>query len=74
MLVVLGLDNSQRKIGLMVENVVREFGLAALDRFAAYDDAAFGEVQLFANLRVDIPAGSLERGGDVLRTYVALVE
>ena len=55
--VVLGLDEPQGDVRLEVEDVVGPFGLAAGDELAADDDAALGEVDLFADLQQGIPAG-----------------
>ena len=42
--VVLGLDDGDRDVRLVVENVVGALGLAAGDQLAADDDAALGEL------------------------------
>ena len=47
--------------GLVVEDVVGFLGLAALDRLAANDDAALGEVDLLADLRHHVPLSPLAR-------------
>ena len=43
--VVLGLDQRERDVGLVVEDVVGALGLAAGDQLAADDDAALGEAR-----------------------------
>jgi len=48
--------------------------LAAGDQPAADDDPAFGERDLLANLRQDIPARLLDSGRDKLSTDVAFAE
>ena len=55
--VVLGLDQRDRDVRLVVEDVVGPLGLAAGDQLAAHDDAALGEADLLADLRGFIPAG-----------------
>ena len=50
--VVLGLDQRERDVRLVVEDVVRPLGLAACDQLAAHDDAALGEADLLANLSI----------------------
>ena len=71
--VVLGLDDGDRDVGLVEEKVVGLLGFAALDRLAANDDAALGEVVLLPNLGHHIPfvpaladkCGRDELGADV---------
>ena len=54
--VVLGLDEGDGDVGLVVEDVVGALGLAAGDELAADDDPALGEADLLADLRHLIPA------------------
>ena len=49
--VVLGLDEGDGDVRLVVEDVVGALGLAAGDQLAANDDAALGEADFFADLR-----------------------
>lgn len=72
--VVLGLDQPQRDVRLVVENAVGPLGLAAGDQFAADDNAALGEIDLFADLRHGIPAGVDHGGGDEFGADVAFTE
>ena len=74
MVVVLRLDQGDGDVRLVVENVVGALGLAAGDQLAADDDPAFGEIDLFANLRQDIPARLLDGGRDELGADVAFAE
>ena len=74
MVVVLGFDEGDGDVGLVVENVVGALGLAAGDQLAADDDPAFGERDLLANLGQDIPARLLDGGRDELRADVAFAE
>ena len=41
--IVLGLDQRERDVGLVIEDVVGALGLAAGDQLAANDDPALGE-------------------------------
>ena len=72
--VVVGFDNRERNIGLVIEDAVGALRLAAGDELAADDDAAFGEADLFAKLRHLVPPGLAEGGGDGFRTDVPLAE
>ena len=54
--VVLGLDEGDGDVRLVVEDVVGALGLAAGDQLAADDDAALGEADLLANLRHGHPS------------------
>ena len=54
--VVLGLDQGDRNVGLVVEDVVGSLGLAPGDELAADDDPALGEADLLADLQHLIPA------------------
>ena len=74
MIVVLGFDNSDGDVGLVVEDAVGAFGLAACDHLTANDDSSFGEANLFANLGHLVPARLLYGGNDVLSADVALCE
>ena len=72
--VVLGLDQRERDVGLEIEDVVGALGLAARDQLAAHDDAALGEADLFADLRHLIPARLPQGGRDELGADVAFAE
>ena len=72
--VVLGLDERDRDVGLVVEDVVGALGLAARDQLAANDDAALGEADLLADLQHLIPARLLHGGRDELGADVAFAE
>ena len=74
MLVVLGLDNGDRQIGLVVEDVVCPARLASAMQLAAHDDAALGEGNLFAHLALDVPTRLLHCRGDELGANVPLAE
>ena len=49
--VVLGLDDGDGDVGLVIEDVVGQLGLAAGDHLAPDNDPSFGESDLFANLQ-----------------------
>ena len=72
--VVLGLDQRDRDVRLVVENVVGPLGLAARDQLAAHDDPALGEIDLLANLHHLVPPGALDGRQDELRADVAFGE
>ena len=75
--VVLGLDDGERDVRLVVEEVVGLLRFAALDRLAADDDPALGEVDLLANLGHHVPlaaVGADERGRDELGADVGFGE
>jgi hypothetical protein len=74
MIVVLRLDDGDRNVRLVVEDVVRALCLAAGDELAADDDAALGETDLLANLRMDVPGCLLDGRGDELGTDIAFAE
>ncbi len=61
--VVLGLDQRQRDVGLVVEDVVGPLGLAAADQLAAHDDAALGEADLLARSAAISSQPALRRAG-----------
>jgi hypothetical protein len=72
--VVLGLDQGDGNVRLVIEDVIGPLGLAAGDELAAHDDPALGEADFLADLREQVPAGRLDGGGDELRADVALAE
>ena len=73
-LVVLGLDDGEWEVGLVVEDVVCAF-LGAAGREASLDEhPAGGEGELLADLCLEVPAGGGDRGRDVLVPDLLLVE
>jgi len=72
--VVLGLDDGDREVLLVRQDVVGPPGAAAGDELAADDDPAGRDVELLADLRGEVPARGLERGRDELRADVAFGE
>ena len=75
--VVLGLDDGERDVRLVEEDVVGLLGLAALDGLAADDDAALGEVDLLADLGHQVPLVAVwpdDRGRDELGADVRFGE
>ena len=66
-----------REVRLVEEDVVGLLGFAALDRLAADDDPALGEVDLLANLGHHVPLIAVradERGRDELGADVRFGE
>ena len=72
--IVLGLDNGDRNIGFVIKNVVGALGFAAGNELAPDNDAAFGEVDLFANLHHPVPARAFDGGAYELGADIALAE
>jgi hypothetical protein len=66
------LDDRDRDIGLVIEDVVNALTGSALRHPAANHDAAVRDVDLLAELRLHVPSGALDRGRDELRADVAL--
>ena len=69
--VVLGFNDRNGKIGLVVQDVIGLLALAPADQLAAHDDAALGETDLAANLRSLVPAGLAQGWRDVLGADIA---
>ena len=74
MCVVLGFDQGDGDVGLIVKNVIGALPLAPADQLAAHDNASFGEADLLANLRHRIPASISNGWCDELCTDVAFAE
>ena len=55
---VLGFNDRNEEVGLVVQDVIGLLTLAPTDQPAAHDNAALGETDLAANLRSLVPAGS----------------
>jgi hypothetical protein len=72
--VVLGLDEGDRDVGLVVEDVVGSLGPAAGNELASDDDSPLGEADFLANLGQLIPACLSDGRGDELTADVALGE
>ena len=72
--VVLGLDDREGNVGLVIEDVVGSLGFAACDQLAADDDAALGEADLLADLVHFVPAGAAKGRRDELGADVAFGE
>ena len=74
MVVVLGFDQCDGQVGLVVEHVVGPLALAPADQLAAHDDAALGEVNFLADLCHLVPACLAQGRGDELGADVALAQ
>ena len=75
--VVLPLDDGEREVRPVIEQVVGLLGFTAFHGLAAHDDAALGEIRLLADLGHQIPFVvilSNQCGGDELRADVRLGE
>ena len=67
MRVVFGLDDRDRQVWFVIEDVVGFLSLATLHGFTAHDDPTLGEVEFFTNLGHQIPLLTIrpcERGSD----------
>ena len=76
--VVLGLDDGDGNIGLVIKDVIGALGFAAGNELSANDDAALGEIDLLADLHHPVPArafhgGAYELGADIAFAEVFLV-
>ena len=70
----IGLDQCQRDVGLIIEDIVGPLGLTASDKLAANDDAALGEADLLADLRHHIPSRLPQSWRDELGADVTFAE
>ena len=74
MVVVLGFDQCDGQVGLVVENVVGPLALAPADQLATHHDAALGEVDFLADLCHLVPARLAQGRGDELGADVAFAQ
>ena len=72
--IVLGLDQGDRDVGLVIQNVVGPLAPAPADELAAHDDTALGEADFLADLRHLVPPGLSQGRCDELRADVAFAE
>ncbi|MNN23437.1 hypothetical protein D3C81_1368350 [compost metagenome] len=72
MLVVLGFDNSQRQVGLVIQDVVCATRFAPAVQLATDDDAALGKADFLTDLLVQIPASCGDGRRDVFAADVTL--
>ena len=72
--IILGFNEGEGDIRLVIEDIVGALGLAASDQLAADDDASLGEADFLANLQHFIPAGLLDCRGDELGANSAFAE
>jgi len=72
--VVLGFDDREGDVGLVIENVIDALLRASSVDFSSHIDSTISETNLFANLGVEVPARCHEAGRDELRAYVAFTE
>ena len=76
--IILGLDDGDRDIGLVIKDVVGALGLATGNEVSSDYDASLGERNLLAYLHYPISAcafhrGAYELGADIALTQVFLV-
>ncbi|MNN41588.1 hypothetical protein D3C81_1557160 [compost metagenome] len=71
-LVVLGLDNRQRQVGLVIQDVVGAARLASAVQLATDDDAPLGKADFLTDLLVQIPARRGDGRCDVFAADVTL--
>ena len=72
--VVLGLDDGDRDVWLVIKDIIGALGLPAGNEFSADDDAPFGKSDLLADLHHPVPARALDGGTDEFGTDVAFAE
>ena len=72
--VVLGLDDGDRDVGLVIKDVIGALGFAAGDELATDDDASLGKGDLLADLHHPVPARAFDRGAYELGADIALAE
>jgi len=64
--VVLGFDHSNGQVGLIEQQIIGAFALAADRELATDDNAASGEAELATHLHGHVPPRSHDGRGDVL--------
>ena len=74
MRVVLGFDQGDRHVRLIIEDVVGTLGFPARDQLAADDNPPLGEADFLADLKDLVPPGVFQGGGDELGADIALGE
>ena len=74
MVVVLGLDDGDRDVGLVIKDVIGALGLPAGYQLSAHDDAAFGKSDFLADLHHPVPARALDGGTDEFGADVAFAQ
>ena len=72
--VVLGLDQRNGNVGLVIEDVIGTLALAPADQLATHDDPALGEADFLADLQHLIPSGLAQSGCDEFCADVAFGE
>jgi hypothetical protein len=72
--IILGFDQSDGNVRLVIKNVIGALRLAAGYELATYNDPALGKTNLFTNLPLDIPTGVDDCGRNILRANVAFAE
>ena len=72
--VVLGLDERDRNVWLVVENIVGALGLPARDQLAAHDDPALCKAHFLANLQQLVPPSLAQGRRDELGADVTFTE
>jgi hypothetical protein len=74
MVVVFGLDQGDRDVVFVVEDIISALGFAARDELTSNYYAALGEADFFSDLRELIPARPLQGGRNELRANVAFAQ
>jgi len=74
MVIVLGLNDGDGNIGLVIKDIICALGLASGNELTSDDDAPFGEVDLLSNLHHPVPARAFDGGADELGTDIAFAE
>jgi hypothetical protein len=72
--VVLGLNDGDRDIGLVIKDVISALRLPARYQFSADDDASFGKSDFLPNLHHPVPPRAFDGGADELGADVAFAK
>ena len=69
--IILGLDDGDRDVGLVIKDVIGALGLPAGHQLSADNDPPFGKSDFLADLHHPVPARALDGGTDELGADVA---
>ena len=72
--VVLGLDDGDRDVRLVIKDIIGALGLPAGDEFPADNDAPFSKSDFLADLHHPVPARALDGGTDEFGADVAFAQ
>src|SRR4051794_5162854 len=72
--VIFGLDQRDRNVGLVIEDIIGSLGLPTTDQLPANNNPTLRKADLLADLQHFIPAPLAQRRGDELGADVPLTE